>query len=276
MDNHIEELLAFYALGTLTDEEREQVEAYLADHPEAQAQIEELEYSASALPYGIAPVRPSDQPKRKLMARIAADQRTRTTNHEAIPRPGSTSPRNRFGGFPQLAFSALSLAIAAVAITAMFFLNAQVSRLQGEVTALRDALLAQADTVRELNIALEQVNARLPQSPAPGLTTFNIGGTAIQPDARAQLLTDPDSHSAVLVVSGLEPLPAGKTYQIWLIEGDSPKSAGLMNVDAHGQGVSVLSLEETVASFDALGVSIEPESGSLLPTGDIVLLGEFQ
>ena len=33
----IEELLPFYALDALTDEERELVESYLAGHPEARA-----------------------------------------------------------------------------------------------------------------------------------------------------------------------------------------------------------------------------------------------
>lgn len=275
MDNRIEELLAFYALGALTDEERELVEAYLVEHPEAQAQVKDLEFAASALPHGVSPIKPSDQPKRKLMARIAADQLNQSSTRRVAPPIRSSRPQNRFGGFPQFAFSALSLVIAALAIASMFVLNRQVSRLQSEVAALRSALLAQADTVRQLNLALERVNAQLPQSTPPTLTTFTISGTASQPDAHAQLMTDPNSHSAVLVVSGLDPLPAGKIYQIWLIEGDAPKSAGLLNVNNFGQGVSILAPDEAIASFNALGVSIEPEDGSLQPTGDIVLLGEF-
>jgi anti-sigma-K factor RskA len=275
MDNRIEELLAFYALGAVTDEEREQVETYLADHPEARAQIKDLEFAASALSHGVSPVEPSEQTKRKLMARIAADQRARPSIRSEAPHPGSSRQQNRFMGLPQFAFSASSLVIAAVAIVSMFFLNRQVSQLQGEVAALRSALLAQVDTVRQLNLTLEQVNARLPQTTPPALTTFTISGTDFQPDAHAQLMTDPNSQSAVLVVSGLDPLPVGKIYQIWLIEGESPKSAGLLNVDDFGQGVSILTPDEAIASFDALGVSIEPKEGSPQPTGDIVLLGEF-
>jgi anti-sigma-K factor RskA len=275
MDNHIEELLSFYALGALTDEEREQVESYLAEHPQARAQVAELEASASALPYSLAPVEPSKQSKKKLMARIAADQRSQAPERSSLIDRRTPEPEGRFESFPRLAFGALSLAIAALAISAVFFLNARVSRLQGEVTVLREALQAQAESVQQLNAALKEVNARLPEATPPGLITFNISGTDIQPEAHAQLLTDPDSHSAVLVVSGLKPLPKGQIYQVWLIEGGQPKSAGLLNVNDHGQGVSVLAPEEAIAAFDALGVSLEPESGSPQPTGDIVLLGEF-
>ena len=50
MDPRIEELLPFYALDALTDEERELVESYLTEHPEARAQINDLQSGASALP----------------------------------------------------------------------------------------------------------------------------------------------------------------------------------------------------------------------------------
>jgi anti-sigma-K factor RskA len=276
MDNNIDELLAFYALGALTDEEREQVEAYLAEHPEAQAQVKELELAAAALPYGVPPIEPSDQTKKELMARVTADQRIRSTHRSTASRRAVSRSESRSGVFAPFAFSAVSLVIAAFAVIFMLSLNRQVSNLQSEVAVLRNALVAQENTVKQLNEAIEQVNAKLPQAtPQRLLTTFTIKGTTAQPNAHAQLMTDPNSQSAVLVVSGLEPLPAGKTYQIWLIEGDTPKSAGLLKVDASGAGVSILTPQETISSFHALGVSIEPEKGSAQPTGDIVLLGEF-
>jgi anti-sigma factor RsiW len=73
MDNHIEELLPFYALDALTEEERERVEAYLAKHPEARTQVDEMTRAASALPQGVAAVQPSARTKAALMARVAAD-----------------------------------------------------------------------------------------------------------------------------------------------------------------------------------------------------------
>ena len=52
MNTRIEELLPFYALDALTDEERQLVEAYLAEHPEARRELEGLNEAASALPAG--------------------------------------------------------------------------------------------------------------------------------------------------------------------------------------------------------------------------------
>jgi anti-sigma-K factor RskA len=78
-----------------------------------------------------------------------------------------------------------------------------------------------------------------------------------------------------MVIVGLTPLEAGKTYQVWLIEGEVPESAGLLKVDANGQGMIVVSSETPIGSFDALGISVEPEAGSPQPTGDIVVLSSL-
>ena len=275
MDKHIEELLPFYALGALTDEERALVESYLNEHPEVRSELDGMEYAVSALSYGTAPVKPSDRPRKELMARIAADQRARTPMQSEAARARPARTQSKVAVFPQFAFGALSLAVAVVAIALILIQNGQISRLQSEVTALRAAVLAQADSVDQLNRAIDEVNAKLPQTTPSTLALFDIQGTAVQPDAHGQLIFDPNNHSAVLVVTALAPLEPGRIYQVWLIEGETPISAGLLNVDSNGQGIVILNPEETIASFDAVGISIEPESGSLQPTGDIVMLGRF-
>ena len=258
MDKNIEELLPFYALGALSNEERNLVEAYLKDHPETRQQIEAMESAAAALPYAVLPVEPSPRSKEALMKRIAADQGAASSTTR------SQSSRPRATGFENL-FRAFSLGAAVVAILWVIVLNAQVSRLRNEISALSQALAAQSNE-------LEQINAKLPLVTPSSVITVSLKGTDIQPQAQGQLIADPNSQSAVLVIVGLTPLEAGKTYQVWLIQGDAPVSAGLLKVDENGQGVLVVSSETPIGSFDALGISVEPEEGSPLPTGDIVVL----
>jgi len=260
MDKHIEELLPFYALDALSNEEHDLVEAYLKDHPEARQQIEEMESAAAALPYGVSSVEPSPRSKDALMKRVAADQRVTSSTRSQPSQPR----RMRFENL----FRAFSLGTAAIAILWLIVLNAQVSRLRNEISALNDALVAQSNEI-------EQINAKLPLVTPSAVITVSLKGTDVQPQAQGQLIADPSSQSAVLVIVGLTPLEAGKTYQVWLIQGEAPVSAGLLNVDANGQGVLVISSETAIGSFDALGISVEPEEGSLQPTGDIVVLSEL-
>jgi anti-sigma-K factor RskA len=153
-----------------------------------------------------------------------------------------------------------------VAVVWAVVLNVQLARLQEEVSLLGDALAAQSNS-------LEEINAKLPQtSPA---VIVSLQGTSAQPDARGQLIADRDSRSAVLVIGGLSQLDAGKTYQVWLIDEGKPQSAGLLAVDASGQGLLIVTSDLPIGEFDALGISIEPDGGSEQPTGEIVVLSEL-
>lgn len=258
MDNHIEELLPFYVLDAVTEEERELVEAYLAEHRELRAQVEEMSGAASALPQGVAPVEPSPRTKAAVMARVAAEGRSRSS---AAAQPSHRV--NRFESF----FRTFSLAAAAVAIIWVVVLNIQVVGLRNEIASLNNALAAQS-------ISLNQIIETLPQNNPSGTITVALKGTQVQPRAQGQLIADPASQSAVLVVTGLPPLEAGRTYQVWLIA-DAPVSAGLLTVDANGQGVLIVTSTASIGSFQSLGISVEPVGGSPQPTGDIVVLSDL-
>ena len=256
----IEELLAFYALDALNDEERQVVEAYLEEHPEARQEVEEMRSAVSALPYGVSPVEPSPRSKEALMMRVAADRRQSlsTQNQSARPR------LSRWGSF----FQAFSLGAAAIAILWAIALNAQVRDLRNEIAQLDKELASQKDEIQVINEQLLQITPST-------VITVSLKGTDVEPQAQGQLIANPDSQSGVLAVAKLRPLEAGKTYQVWLIRGGKPVSAGLLTVNEEGQGVLVISSEEEIGSFDALGISIEPKKGSIQPTGAIVVLSEF-
>ena len=260
MDPRIEELLPFYALDALTEEERELVESYLAEHPEARQQVKDLQSGASNLPYTVAPVEPSPQVKKALMARVAADARSRQGSL-VQHRPAGRGMR-----FEDI-FRVLSLGAATIAIIWAFVLNAQIVRLQNEITALNEQVASQSQS-------LERIITNLPQTDQSDVITVSLRGTDVQPGAQGQLIADPNEQSAVLVISGLPPLEPGKTYQVWLI-GDAPVSAGLLSVDENGQSVLIVTSEESIGSFNSLGISVEPEGGSEQPTGEIVVLSDL-
>lgn len=259
---HIEELLSFYALDALTDEERELVEKYLTEHPQARRQVEEMGSAAAALPYGVSPVEPSRQSKQALMARVTSDAEQRARSANAV------RETSRRVSLSEKLFRTLSLAAAAIAIVWAIILNVQVVRLQNEVSSLNERLVAQSESI-------DQIIANLPQAEQANVITVSLRGTQVQPQVQGQLIADPDSQSAVLVISGLPKLEPRKTYQVWLIDGAAPVSAGLLSVDENGQGVFIVSSENAIGSFNSLGISIEPEGGSTQPTGDIVVLSDL-
>ena len=193
------------------------------------------------------------------MARVAADARAGAR----VPEP--SQPSRRAFRFEDI-FRRLSLAAAVIAIIWVIALNIQVWRLQNEIVALNEKLAAQSETLNRIITNLPQTNP---------VITVSLKGTEVQPQVQGQLIANPDSQTAVLVISGLPKLEVGKTYQVWLIDGGAPVSAGLLTVDENGQGVFIVSSETSIGSFKALGISVEPEGGSPQPTGDIVVLSDL-
>ena len=263
MDPRIDELLPFYALDALNDEERELVDSYLAEHPEAREQMNDLHAGASMLPYGIPPVEPPRQVKESLMRRVNADAEARLHSSMSIP----SQPSRRASWFENL-FQVMSLGAAVAAMIWVIVLNTQVSRLQNEIAGLHDTIAAQSNS-------LDQIIANLPKSSPSNVITISLKGTEAQPHAHGQLIADPKEQSAVLIVAGLPKLEANKTYQVWLIAGNKPVSAGLLTVDENGQGVVIVTSQEAISSFKSLGISVEPEGGSPQPTGEIVVLSDL-
>jgi anti-sigma-K factor RskA len=236
------------------------VEAYLVEHPEVRAQVGELQSAADAIPYGVKPVEPPRRLKDALMARVAVDERSRASEQKQASRPREKRWATLFPAF--------SFAVAIVAVVWAVILNIQLSQLRNDVSALSDALVAQSNS-------LEQINAKLPQTPVSAAVTVSLKGTDIQPQAQGQLIADPNSQSAVLVIVGMDQLEAGRTYQVWLIDGSGPQSAGLLIVDENGQGVLIVTSELSIGSFQSLGISVEPDGGSPQPTGEIVVLSDL-
>ncbi len=77
MDEQMQGLLALYALGGLSEDEQQEVEAYLARHPEAEASLREMQSAVGALAHTAVPVPPSPQMEEALMARVTADAQAR-------------------------------------------------------------------------------------------------------------------------------------------------------------------------------------------------------
>ena len=261
MDPRIEELLPFYVLDALTEEEKALVDSYLDEHPEERAQVQELQSGALALPYAVSPVEPPRQVKEVLMKRVTADAQAR----ERSSTRAASEPSRRGLRFEDI-FRVLSLGAATVAILWAFALNAQVARLQDQVSSLNDQVMMQAQSLEQVITQINQMD---------NVVTVSLRGTDVQPGAQGQLIADPSDQTAVLVIAGLPKLEAGKTYQVWLIDGDAPVSAGLLTVDEEGKGLLVVTSDESIGSFNSLGISIEPAGGSIAPTGEIVVLNEL-
>jgi len=87
---------------------------------------------------------------------------------------------------------------------------------------------------------------------------------------QGRLVVDPDGR-AVLVLNGLGRAPAGKTYEVWVVEGDVPAPAGLFPGSSGAERVVV---DGTVDAGDVVAVTVEDSGGAEQPTPPLIVASE--
>jgi anti-sigma-K factor RskA len=73
---------------------------------------------------------------------------------------------------------------------------------------------------------------------------------------------------AVLVLDGLDPAPEGKTYELWIVEGESASPAGLF---PGSEGIDIVALDGTVEPGNVVAVTIEDEGGVEVSANDPIV-----
>ncbi len=99
------------------------------------------------------------------------------------------------------------------------------------------------------------------------------GKTPPKPEGHASY--NPSRGELVFVASHLNPLQAGKTYELWILpaSGAAPVAAGLFRPDARGNASVVLPNIPANVAAKGFGVTQENAGGSPTPTMPILLMG---
>jgi anti-sigma-K factor RskA len=77
---------------------------------------------------------------------------------------------------------------------------------------------------------------------------------------------------AALVVCGLEPAPSDRTYEAWVIQGETPRPAGLFR--GGGGGCAPVLLDRKVPPGSQVAVTLEQRGGATRPTGPLLVRSE--
>jgi anti-sigma-K factor RskA len=235
-----EDLKDAYVLGALPEEERLEFEQYLVAHPDLQEEVEALGAVAGLLAFSPQEQEPPPELRRRIMATVEAES---VHSH--------TSRRSWLAGlWEAVGIRDLALAAAAMLVIGLFswsmLLQGEVRDLQGRVQSL--------------------------QSQPQGPQVIALGGVGTKQGARAELVTL-EGDRAVLVAENMPPVPEGKTYQIWVIKGDTPQPSGLF--EPKGDSIAAV-VENPVEGADAVAVTVEPKGGSKKPTTDPMLVGKVR
>lgn len=233
MDN-VHDLAPFYVLGALDDGEQRAFEAHLAGCAECRREIAELEPGVEALARSAAEFPPTAM-KAEVMAAIDAD---------LAADPGGSPGVEAIPIRPRATMVVASLVAVAAALAVVFGVGLGSSDPSRQPI---DSILAAADR------AVVEIDSDVARF--------------------VEVVYVPDERSGVFIADGIDAVPEGQTYQLWLIGAEGPVSAGTFEPDE--DGTARVLLDGEVRPGLTLGLTIEPAGGSTAPTGDILLAQEI-
>lgn len=227
----LQDVFELYSLALLEGEEKSEVEAHLARGCETcQRRLKD----ALAVNAMILASVPQTAPAARLRRRVLAGF--------GIERPG---------------WGWLGAFAAALMLVVTLWLSVQERRRENELAdARRQAIQVAAERDRLIQ-AFQILNQ-------PETKRVNFGEGQPQPP-RGNIFVHP-KLGVLLIASNLPVLPAGRTYEMWVIPTatSAPRPAGLFAANAQGSAINLL--PGPLDSLYAVAISVEPEAGSPAPT----------
>jgi len=250
------ELLAALALDAVEPDERVELEQHVATCPRCRSELDSLRNVAATIGNSVEPLPEglwssissrlyeTDGRETPPMPRLVSSGLRSATPRGTAPRRGASRRMTRTG------LSIFAAAAAAIIIA----LGVSLAGANNRVTQLQTALS---------NGGHNAVAAAL-QTPGHRLVTLD--GTNKVPVAKFVVLPDGRGY---LVSSHLPTLSTARTYQLWVIEGHTPISVGLM-----GRAPGTVTFTMAGSPHPSqLAITVEPAGGSQSPSTSPVASG---
>ncbi len=279
----LEELLGAYVLDAVTPEEREAVEAHLAQCPHCTQLLQEMRAAVDFLPLAVPQVEPAPHLKGRILSAVQAVADTASQSTQNVPavrplralpprmpeqqRPTTPMPtpiRRRTAATQRWAMPL-------VAAAAVLFLV-----LSGGLATWGISLQHQVASLQSNTVSLQHQVASL-QSNAVSTTTYALTGTPNAPGAtgEAEYIVGKGVDVTIMTVRGLPALQNQQVYQGWLLLGKKTKSVGLLVPQA--DGTATINIPGNVKGNNYLAVSLEkgPTATPNAPQGKVLAEGKI-
>lgn len=260
--------LGIVALGAATREEQADAESWVAGHPDAQAELAALRRVAFLLPFAVPQVEPSPALRARVLAIAGASAPSASSSVRAAPQSFGA----RHAAWPVWLLAAASALLALGLGVYTWQLRARVGSLEANLNSATIRLANAEAEMRDAGARLVRAQAETSILSAPDLARIDLAGQAKAPTAIARAFWS-RAQGLVLTATRLPELPAGRTYQLWVLTDGAPISAGIFQPDASGVASVVFDTPVSLPTPRGMAVSVEPAGGVPAPTGDILLVG---
>ncbi len=253
MDRHLEIAgkLDTYVLRQLAEPEAREVEAHLQVCDVCAAEVRELNAALEAIAVSVPPGTPSSALRERVLgavAQIPQDPRVAQVSEKGAPR------RSWMPFVPLAAAAVLLLVVGIVAF------RIDQSR--------RELLERVARYATQTDLALSILTAG-------DMREIPLAGRDGAASTAARAYVSP-TRGLLVVADRLPAPPPGRAYQVWVIEGTTPVSAGMLGEEPGGRGMLIVTPPKAgMGPSVTVAVTDEPPGGRPAPSGTIRLAGSI-
>lgn len=248
--------LALYAMDALDDErELAELQAHLGTCGECRRELEALRADAALLALSTAGPQPPQRSRERLMQAISAEPR-----REIKPKTRFVMGRlrSRWLSFAPIAVALLLLIISSALVLENF-------RLRNRNLRLNALISAEVGNSAHARAVLEVLNSQNTQK-------MTLVAARQKPQPQVKTIYQPEKGRVLLMANNLEPLPAEKVYELWLLpaSGGAPMPAGTFKPDANGNSMMLQTMGSDSIAAKGFAITVENVGGSQTPTMPIV------
>jgi hypothetical protein len=260
-----DEISALVAAGAAgPDEERSFLDHLAGGCSACSATYYALTETGRVLAGAFPPLSPPPYIRQRLLEAIQAEKRVapgKADSHPAAP------PQGKGLGWLWAAGWAVAAAMGLMLVVNSDKQTKQAMRYATELDSVRQTLEEKQRTLAETEETLKLVQARQTQ-------LARLVGLTPSPAAAGKVFWNPQANAGILIAFDLPPLPEGKVYQLWAIQGAAPVDAGIFSPGSQGSSLlKVKPLPDPARSVQLFAITIEPAGGSPQPTGEMYLRG---
>jgi anti-sigma-K factor RskA len=265
--NHIaEENLSLYAVRALGPNENADVQRHLDTCAKCRSRLAEVISGLSIAALTAPQEHLLSDARERILDRIKAEDAAAPAMDIRLvkarePQPAAPAPSNSRP-------SRLAWIVAGIAIILAAYFGTRERSLQQQIEGQRYQIVQ----LSRQSLRAEQVVDLLRSRSAQRLALM-AAKTPAEPTA--QVIYDKSRAALIFIASNLRPVPADKTYQLWLVpaSGIAPISSGLFRPDTNGSASIVLPPLSEGIEAKTFDVTIEEAQGALSPTMPAVLSG---
>lgn len=248
--------LALYAMGALDDQrELAELQVHLGTCGECRRELEALRADVSLLALSAVGPQPPQRSRERLMRAISAEPR-----REIKPKARFVLGRlrSRWLSFAPIAVALLLVIISSVLVRENYRLRNRNERLNAQISA-------EVGNSAHARAVLEVLNSQNTQK-------MVLVAAKQKPQPQVKTIYEAEKGRVLLLASNLDPLPADKVYELWLLpaSGGAPMPAGIFKPDANGNSMMLQTMGSDSIAAKGFAITIENSGGSPVPTSPIV------